>query len=177
MNSRLIVGFAIATALTLLVPLAAMQFTDEVQWTPFDFVVAGILLFGSGMSYVWVSSKGNNSAYRAAVGVAVTSALFLVWVNLAVGLIGSENNPANLMYFGVLAVGAVGALIARFRPLGMARALFAIAAALVLVAVVALIGGLGHPESGAAEILGVNALFIALFAASALLFRRAARQR
>jgi hypothetical protein len=37
-------------------------------------------------------------------GLAVGTALFLVWSNLAVGLIGSENNPANMMYLGVLAV-------------------------------------------------------------------------
>lgn len=170
------VGFAIATALILLVPLAAMQFTAEVRWTPLDFIVAGILLFGAGMTYVWVSSKGSNSAYRVAAGVAVASALLLVWVNLAVGLIGAEDNPANLMYLGVLVVGVVGAVSARFRPDGMARTLFAMALALTLVAVIALLGGLGLPESAPAEILGVNALFIGLFVSSALLFRRAARQ-
>ncbi len=51
-------------------------------------------------------------AYRFAVGVALAAAFLLVWMNLAVGLIGSEDNPANLMYFGVLAVGFIGAIIA-----------------------------------------------------------------
>jgi hypothetical protein len=46
-------------------------------------------------------------------------------MNLAVGIIGSEDNPANLMYGGVLAVGIIGAIIARFEPHGMARALVA----------------------------------------------------
>ena len=53
----------------------------------------------------------------------------LVWINLAVGIIGSEDNPANLMYGGVLAVGVAGAVAARFRPGGMARALAATALA------------------------------------------------
>src|SRR5688572_8042949 len=62
------------------------------------------------------------NVYRFAVGVALAAALFLVWMNLAVGLIGTEDNPANLLYGGVLAVGIIGAIIARFRPHGMARA-------------------------------------------------------
>jgi hypothetical protein len=56
----------------------------------------------------------DNRAYRAAVGVAIAAAFILVWMNLAVGIIGSEDNPANLMYGGVLAIGIIGAVIARF---------------------------------------------------------------
>jgi len=73
-------------------------------------------------------------AYRFAVGVALTTAFILLWVNGAVGIIGDESNDANIMYFGVLAVGFIGAIIARFRPLGMARALYAMALAQVLAA-------------------------------------------
>jgi hypothetical protein len=97
----------------------------------------------------------------------------LVWLSLGVGIIGKDGDPANLMYFGVLAVGIVGALIARFRPRGMARALFAMALAQALVAAIALIAGLGLPWSGPAEILLLNGFFVALFAGSAWLFRRA----
>ena len=42
---------AIIVAFILLVPLVAMQFTDEVVWTLSDFVVAGVLLFGSVLVY------------------------------------------------------------------------------------------------------------------------------
>ena len=96
-------------------------------------------------------------------------------MNLAVGLIGTERNRANLMYLGVLAVGFLGTLTARLRPRGMARALFATALAQTLVAAIALVLGLGSPESGPLEILAVNGLFVALFVGSALLFHRAAR--
>ncbi len=96
-------------------------------------------------------------------------------MNLAVGLIGSEDNPANLMYVGVLAVGIIGAILARFSPLGMARALFATALAQALVAVIALM--MWKPQVTTAEtlvgIVGVNALFVMMFVGSALLFRRA----
>ena len=115
--------------------------------------------------------------YRFAVGVALVTALILLWVNGAVGVIGSENNDANLMYFGVLAVGIIGAVIARFQPRGMALALFATALAQALVTLVALIARLGYPASGPLEILGLNGFFIALWVVSAWLFRRAAREQ
>ena len=120
-------------------------------------------------------AKAGNIAYRAAVAVALAAALLLVWVTGAVGIIGSEDNNANTMYFGVLAVGIVGAIVARLRPHEMARALFATALAQASVAVIALIFGLGLPWSGPAELLALNGFFVALFVGSALLFRYAAR--
>jgi hypothetical protein len=79
------------------------------------------------------------------------------------------------MYFGVLAIGIISAVIARFEPPGMARALFATAFAQAAVAAIALIAGLGVPYSGPAEIVLLNGFFVALFVASAWLFKRCAR--
>lgn len=121
-----------------------------------------------------MQTRVNSPAYRCAIGVALAAALTLVWLSLGVGIIGEDGNPANLMYFGVLAVGVIGAVIARFQPRGMARALFATALAQALVATIALIAGLGLPWSGPAEILALNGFFIASFAGSGWLFRRAA---
>ena len=115
--------------------------------------------------------------YRWAVGVALLGAFTLVWLSLGVGIIGKDGDPANVMYFGVLAVGIIGAFIARFEPAGMGRALFAMALAQASVAAIALAAGLGLPYSGPAEILLLNAFFVALFGASAGLFRRSARAR
>jgi hypothetical protein len=119
--------------------------------------------------------KTGNLAYRAAVGVALAAAFILVWLSLGVGVIGKDGDPANLMYFGVLAVGIIGTLIARFQPHGMALALFGTALAQALVAVIALIAGLGYPWSGPLEILGLTGFFVALWLISAWLFRKAAR--
>jgi len=94
----------------------------------------------------------------------LAAACILVWLSLGVGIIGKDGDPANLMYFGVLAVGIVGALISRFRPLGMARALFAMALAQALVATIALIARLGLPYSGPAEIVLLNGCFVTMFA-------------
>nr|WP_141734049.1 hypothetical protein [Oligoflexus tunisiensis] len=119
--------------------------------------------------------KAQRTTYRIAVGVALATAFILIWLSLGVGIIGRDGDPANIMYFGVLAVGIMGALIARFRPAGMARALFATALAQTLVAVVALAAGLGRPWSGPLELSILNGIFIALFLASAWLFHRSAK--
>ncbi len=163
----------VVVALILLVPLVAMQFTDEVDWDLFDFVFAGVLLFGAGLTYELIARKGGTVAYRVAVGVAVAAAVLLVWVNGAVGIIGNPGN-ANLMYIGVLAVGIIGALIARFQPHGMARTLFATALAQILVAVIALVFGLGSSgPNWPLDVLIATAFFATLWVGSALLFRRA----
>ena len=99
----------------------------------------------------------------------------LVWSNLAVGIIGSEDNLANLMYGGVLAIGFIGAIIAELRPQGMARVLFAMAVTQAIITGIALILGLGTPWSEPGEIVFVNGFFVTLFIGSALLFRSAAR--
>jgi hypothetical protein len=165
----------LAAACILMLPLLAMQVTDQVSWDLADFAVAGALLVGTGLMYELAARKAGNIASRAAVGVALAAALLLVWINLAVGIIGEPDELANAMYIGVLAVGIIGAVIARFRPHGMARALFATALAQAVVAVIALIFGLGSPVSGPLEILALNGFFVALFVGSALLFRYAAR--
>lgn len=109
------------------------------------------------------------TAYRAAVGVAVAAVLLLVWFNAAVGT--EDDNSGGLMYFGVLVLG-IAAIIARFRPQGMARALFATALAQALVALIAMIAWQQY-----FELLILNGFFIALFVGSAWLFRKAAREQ
>ena len=168
-----IVRIALVTAFLLLIPLVAMQFTREVTWTLSDFVVAGILLFGSGLVYALVARMGGSGTYRVAVGVAVAAGLLLIWGNLAVGFIGSENNPANLLYGSVLAVGLVGAIAARFRPLGMARALFAAALTQFLVPFVAMVIWKPEADLGMVQVLALNTVFAGLWAISGWLFRRA----
>ncbi len=119
-------------------------------------------------------SARRRTAYRTAISVALAASLMLIWLSLGVGIIGQDGDPANVMYFGVLTIGIVGAIIARFQPRGMARALVAMALAQALVTVIALGAGLGLPWSGPVEIVLLNGFFIALFVGSAWLFRRSA---
>jgi hypothetical protein len=115
------------------------------------------------------------TAYRSALGIALAGSLMLVWLSLGVGIIGADGDPANLMYFGVIAVGLVGAVIARLQAVGMSRTLIGMALAQALITVIALIGRLGLPWSGPLELILLNGFFIAMFAGSAWLFQRAAR--
>jgi len=87
-SSWTIAAWAVVVALILLVPLVAMQFTDEVGWDVADFAVFGALLFGTGLTYELVARKMGRIRYRAAIGVALGAAFLLVWVNGAVGIIG-----------------------------------------------------------------------------------------
>ena len=163
-------------ALILLLPLVAMRFTDEVDWDATDFSVMGIMLLGACGLYEGTARTTGNLACRAAVAIALVAAFLLVWINLAVGIVGSEDNPANLMFGGVLAVGIVGALVARFRPHGMARALAATALAQALVGMIALIAGWGATgANGPWPLIVLTAFFTALWLASARLFWKAGR--
>lgn len=158
------------SAALMLLPLLAMQVTDEVRWDVADFAIFGGMLAAAGGAYELAAKVAGDRAYRTAVGLALAGAFILVWANLAVGVIGPEGHPANLMYFGVLAVGIIGAAVARLQPQGMARALVATALAQALAAVIALIAGLGST-------LMVTGFFVALWLGSAWLFQRAARTR
>jgi RsiW-degrading membrane proteinase PrsW (M82 family) len=79
----------LATALILLVPWVAMQFTTEVAWKPSDFLLAGVLLTGTGLGFVIAMRKLDTSRSRAAAGIALALALVLVWIELAVGIFGT----------------------------------------------------------------------------------------
>ncbi len=147
-------------------------------WDVADFAVFGALLVGVGVIYTLAARKSDNTAYRSAIGVALAAAFILVWVNGAVGIIGDASNDANMMYIGVIAVGIIGAVIARCQPLGMARALCATAIAQALVAVIALIAGSGSTGPiWPLDILILTGFFAALWLLSAWLFRNAAREQ
>jgi len=177
-----VAAWAAIVALIMLAPLLARW-----NWPPYAFAFWGALLFGTGLAYELIARKGGTIAYRAAVGIACATGFILFWINAAVGIIG--DGPVNLMYLGVLAVGFVGAFIARFQPRGMALALFATAVAQMLVPVIALViwkagwqdllidPNSPHPpfDPGIAPVFGLNAVFAMLWVVSGLLFRRAAR--
>lgn len=171
MRYKIILRPALVVACLLMVP-----FFGGAPWNLFDYVVGGGLLFGTGLAYELVARKSGTIAYRFAVAMALGTALLLVWVNLAVGIIGSEDNPANLLYAGVLAVGLIGAGIARLQPHGMSQTLFAMAAAQALVPVIALIIWNPQITLGVLGLLVFNAIFVMLFVGSAFLFRRAIKR-
>lgn len=164
-----IVGWGGATLL-LLLPLIA-----NAPWTLSDFIFMGLLFGVAGLVLELAVRASGDIAYRAGVGIAVAATFLLIWVNGAVGFLGSEDNPANLIFFGVIAIAALGSFIAGFRAAGMARAMFATAAAQALVGVVALAAGLGSPGyEGLYEAVMGTTVFTALWLLSAWLFHKAA---
>jgi len=174
-SSKWRMAFWSGAGLLMLLPALAMQVSDEVAWDAVDFVILGALLAGVGIVLELTVRRTASVAYRSAVAVALAAAFALIGANAAVGLIGAAHDDANLMFGGVLAVGIIGAVIARFRPTGMAHAMVATALAQVLVAVTALVAGLG--AAGPIwpwDILGAAGVFAALWLVSARLFRRAA---
>ena len=75
--------------LILSIPLIAMQFTNEVNWNLMDFVVAAVLLLGTGFSLDFVVRKINRAKYRVPLFLAIVLTLVLVWAELAVGIFGT----------------------------------------------------------------------------------------
>jgi len=151
----------------LLLPLVAMQFTDEVDWTPGDFIVAGVMLGSVGAAFE-LAARARSWAYRGAAAAAIVAAFLLTWSNLAVGFIGDGDHPVNLLCFGIVLAALLGGLLVRFRAAGMAVVMLAPAAGQVVLGAVAFAGG--ETAAGRAAVL-----LTGLWLASALLFRRAAR--
>ena len=88
-KNKRVTAIVIIVALLLLIPLIAMQFTNEVNWTLFDFVAAGVLLLGTGLLCELVIRKVTNIKYRIAICAVLLAALILVWLELAVGIFGT----------------------------------------------------------------------------------------
>lgn len=84
-NKRLIAIISVIVFI-LLLPLAAMQFTDEVNWTAFDFFAAAVLLFGTGLLCELALRKIREVKYRVAVCGILLTALLVIWAELAVGI-------------------------------------------------------------------------------------------
>lgn len=172
MNQKKLLPVLLVPSCIVTIPAVAMWFSVEGwAWQATDFVVAWVFIAGAIATYQFVASKAPNRAYRFATAIAVASGLVLLWINGAVGLIGSEANPANLMYVLVLLVGLAGAAVGRLRPIGMARALSATALAQFLVPVVALVRWPSDFSPGVLPVFGLNFGFVLLFAVSAYLFR------
>ncbi len=118
------------------------------------------------------------TAKRVAMAATFGTAILLMWVIGAVGLIGAEGNPADRMYAGVIAIAALGALLTRLRPAGMTRVLVATACAQALVAAIALFRGEHHAAvTSIPEIVLSNGFFVALWLGAAWLFRSATGKR
>ncbi len=163
------VGWGGAVAL-ILTPLIVMQLAPDagVNWTLGDFIFAILMFGGIGLAFELATRISTSWWYRGGAALGLAAGFLLIWANLAVGYIGSEDNPYNLLFFGVVAIAIAGALVARFRAKGMALAMLAAGIAH------AVAGGVGYPQD---FVTGpITMVFVAMWLGSAALFRRAARE-
>jgi hypothetical protein len=106
----------------------------------------------------------------------ILASLLLVWVNLAVGFLGSEGNPANIMFLLVVGIAVGGSIATRLRPAAMVRTMLAAALTQLAVAAIGLAAGWASPgRDGVYEVVMGSTLFGGLWLASAALFRNAAQ--
>ena len=177
-QKKRLIRWAVFIIAVLLIPLIAMQFTNEVNWGVMDFVIMGGVLSLLGLTYEVIAQRADKTVYRVAFGIGLLGAFLLFWVNGAVGIIGNEGQDANLLYAAVFAVGLIGALISRFRPKGMSVTLYIAALVTMLVPTIALF--IWPPSDiswspGVVQVFLMSAFFSGIFAISGMLFDQAAK--
>ena len=168
-----VIGWSLIAVL-LLLPAVAMLYTDEVQWSAGDFLLAAVLLIGTGLLGELVLRRSRNNAYRAGAAVALVATLLLAWSNAAVGFVGAGANAANILYVALIGLVMAASFAAGFQARGMARAMVAAAIGQGLVMALAFSTELVRSEE-TFVIIVINGFFMALWSTAAVLFDRAAQ--
>jgi hypothetical protein len=175
-NPWRVVGWGIAVAL-ILTPLVAMQFTKEVNWTVGDFVFAAVMIGGVGLLFEFAVRASRSWAYRGGVAVGLATTFLLIWINGAVGIVGNEDNPVNLVFGVIILMALAGTIVARAKAKGMVRAMTVAGCAQALVGVAVFARGIAaHEPPGAFGLLILIEFFAGLWFISAMLFGKAARE-
>lgn len=151
-----------------LLPLLAGRLLSGFDWSAMDYVVWGVMLLAAAGVFEASLRLSPRLDYRLASWIALGAAFLLVWANLAVGIVGDEGDPLNALFFAVLIVPVVGAVMSGFRAGGMALTLLLTAVAQGLAALPAL-------ALGERDVL-LTGFWIAAWLVSAALFRRASRE-
>lgn len=155
-------------AALMVAPVVAMRLNEEIAWDPGDFLFLAILATIMGAVLESAARVSAQRAYLFGAGLALVTAALQLWINLAVGIVGSEEEPINLVYAGVVAVAVIGSALARLQPRGMAIAMIAAAVAQVGAFIAVLAAGLGFTGP-------ITIFFTALWLIAASLFARAGR--
>lgn len=174
-SKRLIVWTVVFISVSLiLLAMTFQSFKNEIQWNE-TFAYIFILFIVGGFYELGQWLKKQTKIYRLAFGVGFFGLIFLGWVSGAVGIIGSENNSVNLMYWAVPVVMFIGSFISHFKPRGMMRVMFIAACVQFIIPIIALIisPDVSWGNVGVIGVFIVNSIFTVLFVVSALLFQRA----
>ena len=157
-----------ATAALMALPVIAIRAAARAPSDPGDFVFLAVLVLVLGLVFELAARVPDRRAYAAGSAIGVAAALLGTWINLAVGIVGSEDNPANWLFLAPFVVAFAGALVASPRPLALARAMTAAAATQMLAFAIAWAAGLGFTGPISLSLTG-------LWLISAWLFARAGR--
>jgi hypothetical protein len=171
-NGWRIAGWGLAT-LPLILPATAMIFTAEVNWTASDFLIMGLMIGCVGLGIELAVRATRNSMYRGGAGLALLTGFLVTWTNGAVGIIGDEDHPANLMFFGVIAIAVAGAFMARFKAPGMVRTMAVAALGQFAVPLIAIAIWSPPITVDLVRTLLFNSVFASFWLISAWLFREA----
>jgi hypothetical protein len=82
---------ALATGVLLLLPAAAAQFTNEMNWSAMDFALMGFMVFGAGSAFV-IAARQTPQQYWGVIGFVCMAVLFFIWAELAVGVFTNLGN-------------------------------------------------------------------------------------
>jgi len=156
--------------------LVGLTLAGKLDWGVMDFVFVTVILFGGLGAYRFVSGRGQGRTFHLAVAMSLATALSMIWVTLAVGIIGSEDNQANIMYVVVLGIGLLGSIIARFRAPGMKWTMVWVTIAQFAVTILAYTIWKPETEEHVFSTVILNLCYVMLFLSSAVLFHRASRQ-
>lgn len=173
-NKKRFTIWAIITTLIIIIILTK-QFISKIEWNETIAYILIILTIGA-IYELWQLLKIHNRTYRIALSVGIFGAFLILRVNGAVGIIGSEDNPANLMYWVVLLIMLIGSLISRFKEHWMSLTFFSAAIVQILIPIFALFIWPATVSWGEAGIMGVfifNSVFAGIFIISALFFQHA----
>lgn len=160
-----VAGWSAAAAL-LALPAIAMQFTSEVDWTTGDFIFAGVLLLITGLAAEGGLRLARSRQHLIGFGFATFASFFTIWSNLAVGIIGSEDEAINAHFFTLLGVAIVASILLRFRPRPMSVITGVLAVSQVALGLAAQRAMPGHAVEW-----GILAFFACLWLAASLSFR------
>ncbi len=84
-NKRIVLILGIIAGL-LAIPLVAMQFTSEVNWTVGDFVVMFALLLTTSLFIDLALRKVNTKTLKLTTITAIVTGFLIIWAQLAVGI-------------------------------------------------------------------------------------------
>lgn len=154
----------------LLLPAVAMRFTNEVDWSALDFVVMGGMLASVCVGIELAFRCSRRPTYRLASAIALLGGFLMLWITLAVGIIGGEAQAANLLFIAQVLLAGFAALVCRLRAAALAWICLVLAVLDLLIATaVPWLGGRPLPP------IVLCLFFAALWSSAAWLYRRAAR--